>query len=239
MKNLLIIFLLFPVLLSAQSNSAATLFEVVNLEIKPGQEKAFEAAVKKHNTKFHADGSLHDASLFYNVNGPSGGQYAWIMGPTNFAAMDSRPTGGDHDTDWAEVSEHIAAAGSPTYWQAAGDLSAVGTQSDTKKSLVWIYDLKSGKTDRWVELVLKVKKVYETQRPAESMMVYWNQFADTKAGQDVALVFSFDKWAWLDRESTFNKDFETVHGEGTWSSFLTELRECVHGRVDFLREQVD
>ena len=97
MKNLLVILLFLPFTFFGQSQSEALLFEVVNLKVISGKEKAFEAAVKKHNQAYHKAGSMHNARLYYNINGPDGGTYSWIMGPTNFTAMDTRPRDEGHD----------------------------------------------------------------------------------------------------------------------------------------------
>ncbi len=239
MKKILSLILLFPFLLYGQSSQELGLFEVVNLKIKMGQEKAFEAAVKSHNMEYHKDGTPYKAVLFYIVNGPNGGGYSWVMGPTNFAAMDTRPTEGAHDEDWAKVASYIESADSPKYWSRDFDLSFTGTNTSGNKSLVWIYDITTGKYKRWSELVSQVREVYEQKRPDESFLVFWNEFSDTKAGQDVAIVFPFEKWAWLDRDANFGKDFEAVHGENTWDNFLDEMRECFDGRTDFLRERID
>ncbi|MFH0756657.1 MAG: hypothetical protein V2B15_05150 [Bacteroidota bacterium] len=49
--------------------------------------------------------------------------------------------------------------------------------------------------------------------------------ASTILNRDVALSSGFRTWASLDEKSTFMKDFEEVHGEGTWGNFLKEYRE--------------
>ena len=243
MKQMLIILLMFPFLIFGQNTSEPGLYEVVYLKVKPGQEKAFEAAVKKHNLEYHKDGTIHHADLRYVINGPYGGHYSWIMGPTNFTAMDTRPGKGSHDEDWQNVVQYVESNTNPTYWSTDWELSFQGTNvsngATTSKSLIWIYDLKEGRSQKFSALVTQVKKVYQAKRPNESLFVYWNEFSDTKAGKDVAVVFPFNKYAWLDRSPTFKGQFEAVHGAGTYDLFLSEFRECVNGRVDFLREKVE
>ncbi|MEL6986507.1 MAG: hypothetical protein AAGK97_01655 [Bacteroidota bacterium] len=239
MKNLLFLLLLTPFLVFSQDAKDPGLFEVMYLKIKSGQEKAFEAAVKKHNAAHHKEGTLYNASVHYVINGPNGGNYSWVMGPTHFAAMDDRPQDDTHDKDWSEVNKFVESASSASYWQEEAKLTAPGPDVRTSKSLVWIFDIKKGKSDRWEELVAQVKEVYDAKRPGESMYVYWNRFANTKAGEDAAVVFTFNKWGWLDRESNFNKDYEAVHGADSWNYFLEEFNACVEGRVEFLRERVE
>ena len=239
MKNLLIALLCFPILAFCQEDVQTNLYETVNIRVKPGQEKAFEAAVKAHNMKYHPkDGNYH-GRLFYNVNGPNGGTYSWIMGPTNWTAMDNRPSNDAHEADWDKVVALVDKFESPSYWGFSQELSNVIENVSPPKRLIWMYDIKKGKSAQWAELVEKVKKVYETKRPTEHFWVLWNEFANTDAGMDAVIIFAFDKWSWLDRKSNFSKEFEEVHGEGTWHNFLNAFNETVHGRVDWLRERID
>jgi hypothetical protein len=210
---------------------------VVNITVKAGQEDAFEAAVKAHNEMYHGEG-LYKARLAYELNGPDAGTYSWIMGPTNYTAMDSRPGKGAHDDDWAKVSAFVEEFGAPTYWSLDRELSSL--QSTTgQKRVIWMYDIKSGQGSRWAELVGKVKKVYTEKRPTETFIVVWNEFADTKAGRDAAVIFGFDKWAWLDRDANFGADYEAVHGAGSWHNFLNEFNDTIDGRVDWMRSFVE
>lgn len=238
MKKLVFALLCFPLIAFSQ-DSQPNLFEVVNIHVKPGQEKAFEAAVKAHNTQFHPEGGVYRGRLFYNLNGPNGGTYSWIMGPTTWTAMDNRPAEGSHDADWAKVEAMVEKFESPTYWAFSNELSQEIENLSPPKRLIWMYDIKRGQSARWAELVGKVKKVYEAKRPTEPFWVVWNEFADSGAGMDAAIIFAFDKWSWLDRESKFGDEFEEVHGEGTWHNFLNEFTDTVDGRVDWLRSRVD
>jgi hypothetical protein len=239
MKKLLLTLLCISIVSLSQGQDNANLFELVRFTVKQGQEKSFEVAVKAHNTKFHGPGA-HVANLFYNVNGPFAGQYTWSMGPTNYAALDSRPSDGAHDDDWTNnVMSLVESMNGPDYWSRDLNLSTMVDNPAFTKSLIWVYDIKSGKGARFSELVTKVKEVYEKKRPNESFVVAWNEFADTKAGRDVAILFNFEKWAWLDDESNFSKDFEEVHGAGSWHNFLNDFSEVTDGRVDFMRYRVE
>ena len=238
MKNLLFVLLFLPLIAFSQEEPPA-LFEVVNIHAKLGQEKALEAAVKAHNEKFHSEDGDYHARLFYNINGPSGGTYAWIMGPTSWTAMDNRPMEGDHDADWKKVTALAEKFESPHYWSYSSKLSNEVESVSPGKRLIWVYDIKRGQAKRWAELVGKIKQVYAEKRPTEPFWVLWNEFADKKAGRDAAIIFAFDSWSWMDRESTFSKQYEEVHGEGSWRHFMNEFPDTVDGRVDFIRERID
>ncbi|MBK7427323.1 MAG: hypothetical protein IPI60_10010 [Saprospiraceae bacterium] len=239
MKNLLFILICIPLIAFSQKETQPDLYEVINIHVKKGQVDAFEAAVKAHNAKFHPKDGQYHARLFSNLNGPNGGTYAWIMGPTSWTAMDNRPSKGDHDTDWAKVEALVEKFESPSYWKFSHELSQVIDNISPPKRLIWMYDIKRGQTARWSGLVEKVKKVYEVKRPTEPFWVTLNEFSDTGAGMDASIIFAFDNWSWMDRKSNFAKDFEEVHGEGTWHNFMNEFNDTIEGRVDWLRNRID
>ena len=233
---LALFFLMIPSLVMGQADEPS-LYEVVRIKVKPGQEKAFEAAVKSHNEKFHGEGQFR-AGLAYNINGPFGGTYSWIMGPTNYTAMDTRPAKGAHDDDWMKVDAFAEEISPPTYWSFDTKLSQTVQNEADDKDLIWVFDIKSGQNARWAELVGKVKEVYEKKRPNESFRVVWNEFSDTKLGHDAVILFGMSKWGWLDQNRDFGKIFDEVHGPNTWHNFLNDFSACVDGRIDFLREDI-
>jgi len=225
-----------PLLLWSQTDDPPTLFEVVSLQVKPGMEDQFEAAVKMHNEKFHGEGA-HQAQLFYNINGPYAG-YQWVMGPTNYAALDSRPADDAHDQDWAKVMDMVESATPPRYWNTDIENSQLTENQDRDKSMVWMYDLRPGKSAQWGELIGKVKAVYEEKRADEDMFVGWNALSNAD-GEDAVLIFSMENWAELDEQRNFGKEYEEVHGAGSWHAFLNHVSECVKQRVDWMRERID
>jgi hypothetical protein len=240
MKKLLLLLLMTPFFLNAQDQAPdPELFIVVDIDVKDGMEDAFEAAVKSHNEKFHAADGLYRARLFYNINGPTGGLYTWVMGPTTYTAMDDRPKGDDHDDDWDKVMEMGEIVGSPGYWDFSSSLSHTVEGNSYSKRLIWMYDIKRGQWKRWSELVGKIKEVYEAKRPNEDFWVVWNDFADTRAGKDAVIIFPFDSWSWMDQKNDFPKLYEEVHGQGSWRHFMNEFSETINGRVDWLRKLVD
>ena len=236
MKKLIVLLLCLPTLLWSQSDDMPTLWEVVNIKVKPGMEDQFEAAVKMHNEKFHGEGA-HQAQLFSNINGPHAG-YQWVMGPTNWGAMDTRPADDAHNEDWAKVMESVESVDPPTYWQTDADLSQLVLDPANNKSIVWMYDLESGKGAQWADLLSKVKEVYAEKRADEDFFVAWNAHANAK-GEDAVIIFTMDKWGDLDEQRNFGEEFESVHGAGTWHNFLNHISECVKQRVDWMRTRIE
>ncbi|MBT8195693.1 MAG: hypothetical protein KJO64_04660 [Bacteroidia bacterium] len=239
MKKLIIILLMLPFFAFSQDKKEPSLYEVFNMTVKQGQEDAYEAAVKAHNAKFHPEDGMYHARLFYNLNGPSAFKYSWVMGPTNYGAMDNRPAKGAHDDDWAKVTAMVEHTDAPTYWMLDRELSHLVDNDAHVKRIIWMYDVKSGEFETFKELCAKVKKVYVEKRPTEGFVVVFNEIADTKAGMDAAILFPFDKWGWLDRESNFKTHYEEVHGANSFEPFLKSFRSVINGRVDWMREMVE
>ena len=237
MKNVLFLLFLIPFILQSQ-DPPGTLYEAINITVKAGQEEAFEAAVKAHNATYHPQGA-HFADLFYNINGPNGGTYSWIMGPTNWAGMDNRPANDGHDDDWANnVGQYVESISTPQYWNGSQELSHINPDNIGDKSVVWVYDIRQGKGAQFAELLGKVKKVYMEKLPEDSYFFGWNAFANAD-GQDAVLVFPMNNWAELDEDNNFGALFVDVHGAGSWHSFLSHVEECVNQRVDWIRERID
>lgn len=240
MKNLFLTLLCFPLFLFAQEEEEkkANMYEVINIEVIRGHEDDFEAAVKAHNEQFHGEGD-YSAFLTYNINGPNGGKYSWIMGPTNWTAMDNRPGEGTHDDDWKNVDQHVASYSSPSFWNLSDKLSHITREERYPKRLIWMYDIKRGEYARFSELMGKIKEVYMEKRPDESFWVVWNEFADGPKGWDAAIIFGMDNWGEMDENSAFGPLYEEIHGPGTWHTFLNAFNDTVDSRVDWIRSVVD
>ncbi|MFT4565348.1 MAG: hypothetical protein ACI9FN_000301 [Saprospiraceae bacterium] len=101
-----------------------------------------------------------------------------------------------------------------------------------------MFDFEPGKASLWAEQLKKIKAVYEAKRPNKTMFLGWNTHANTE-GADAVLIFGHDKWANKDAPNTIGKEFESVHGPGTWNTFLNIVEGCVRGRNDWIRELVD
>lgn len=237
MKKLFFLLLLLPIYLIGQDAAAPDMYEVITMKVKRGSEDKFVEAVKAHNAKYHTD-SLYHARLAYNVTGPRGGTYTWIMGPTNWTAIDARPGKGGHDEDWKNVDQYVEKYSPPSYWTYSDKLShwVEGTNKD--KRLLWAYNIKRGKGSRWAELVGKIKEVYEEKLPEESFWVVWNNMSDGNDGFDAVIIWGFENWGTLDRQRDFGALYEEVHGNGSWHTFLNEFTETVEERVDWMREMV-
>ena len=63
---------------------------------------------------------------------------------------------------------------------------------------------------------------------------FYRNVSASGTGRDIAVVRSFEKWAELDAASTFVKDYEDVHGAGSFATFLHDRNEVVkHDEDEF------
>ena len=225
---------LFAVLISwtlmGQENSY-TMFETIYMTPKSGAMEDLKTNLGKHNKAFHADLPFR-TSIYTIINGKNMGKILWVMGPTTYTQHDNRPSGGDHDEDWNNVSPYLDTESDgigSEYWRMDEDLSHFPGSFQLAKQRVWIIDLKNGESSRFVEIMKKIKKVLVETEDPDAMGIYWNTLGGMGNDRDVGIVWFFDKWSWLDERSNFSKKYEEEHGAGTWRYFLDEWENCVGG----------
>lgn len=200
------------------------MFETTYLQVKSGHSDQFKAGMKAHNDRFHAAGPYR-ADVWYVANGASGGAMFWAMGPCTFTDLDNRPSGEDHDSDWAKNVMAHAEAGLTEYWKLDPDLSYRPDMVPRSKLRIQFIDIQRFEWYRFRELQKKAKAAREAKKDPDPRLVFRNQASD--GTRDIALVRAFDKWAALDRDNSFREDFEEVHGAGSWRLFLMEVEETV------------
>jgi hypothetical protein len=81
----------------------------------------------------------------------------------------------------------------------------------------------------------KVVAVYKAKNYPYGFYVYENQF-DSGDGEDVVIEWEFDKWSFFDVDMKFSKQYEEVHGEGTWTQFMEEYKDVVEKATDEIAE---
>ena len=83
----------------------------------------------------------------------------------------------------------------------------------------------------------KIVNVFRAKEYDNSWHVYWNYF-QTGNGRDIAGVFGFDKWAFYDKDPVFIKDFEEIHGEGSWAETYEIMTQVTVEMTGELRELI-
>lgn len=223
----------------AQEDKDYIMFENTRLVVKSDSYKDFSEAMTHHNKTYHSEGPYH-ANLWMVTVGAHAGSFVWSMGPCTFTDLDSRPDGKEHMEDWTQkVMPNVKYIKESNYWKLDADHSYnPDPDGPTPSKLsIRVFDIEDYQGYRFKEVLKKVIKVYTEKEYDWSFGTYWARF-DVNPDEDVAIVWGFDKYAWFDRDSQFKKDFEEIHGEGSWQKFLEELRGCIKGAKDEVWELI-
>jgi len=154
------------------------------------------------------------------------------MGPATFTDLDGRPQGKEHEDDWNNNVAPYFELVANEFWKLDEKKSYEPENFTFGNKVVWtIFDIKPGDSYRFSAILEKVAEVYKEKKYDHNFSVYWNKF-DNKQGRDVAVEVSFDTWSFLDEDNTMKKDYEEVHGEGSWWKLIEEFRDVVVSSED-------
>ena len=220
-------------MLTVQAQADYKMYLQILLEPKLDQISQFEENLAEHNKKFHSEG-FREVVVYSISSGSNAGKYAWVMGPLTFTDLDGHELNKAHDVDWnnnvlalcSEVSDF-------EWWKFQDELSYTPEGSQTGKEVFTVYDIKKGEGYRFKEVVKKAVEVYKAKEYPDYFRVYFAEFA-SDSNRDVALSSGFKTWTSLDEKSTFKKDFEEVHGAGSWDPFLKEYQASFNSYEDEL-----
>jgi len=227
----------FTAFSTAQESESYIMFENTRLSVKTDKYKEFGKAMAHHNKTYHADGPYH-ANVWHIAVGNDAGQMVWSMGPCTFEQHDHRPDGSAHMEDWLyNVMPNVKYIASSNMWKRDKKLTYSPDDKQSSKLSIRVYDIKDWQGYRFKELLNKAMEVYKANNYDWSFSVYWPEF-DAMPGEDVALVWGFDKWAYFDKDVKFKKDFEEKHGEGSWYRFIEELKGTVESTKDEVWELI-
>jgi len=208
------------------------MIQLTYLKPLPGTDmEAASKAMAKHNNEYHPTGKFH-ASVWSNITGSRVGTICWVMEAGTFTDLDNRPNDKAHNDDWRNnVATHFEVVANE-FWKYSEKLSYSPEDYEMGDKVVWtVIDIRPGDGYRFSEMMKKIKKVYEEKKYNFDLAIYWNEF-DNREGRDVAMEVSFGKWAFLDEDHSMKKDFEEVHGEGSWWKIVEEWRDIVLSSED-------
>mgnify|MGYP001819501721 CR=1 FL=1 len=216
-KLLLLILFVLPVILPAQDDSYTMLESIILTPNGEDNEKLMEA-MKAHNSKFH-NTAPYTASVWAISTGPNAGKLVWMMGPLTYSHLDNRPSGDDHDNDWANVTKHLDHMGTVEYWKRDDKLSVNTTPEPSPMIYVRIWEVNE-KYGFLVDGLLK--QASEAVAAMEGNLewgVWDNEFRQGNHGRHLATVSSMKNWAELDKDYKFMEAFKKVHGDDAWIPF--------------------
>ncbi len=228
MKNLFLLLLLCPLILGAQ-DTEYLIFENHMFTPAPDKVLQFESLLGAHNKKYHGAGP-YGVRVYSIVSGVNSGKYIYAMGPTRWSALDMRPNDNAHNLDWTgNVVPYILPQTNTVYWKFDTELSRFPKDFEVSKLMVWQVDVERNSFEKIMALLGQVNKVYAQKFPEDSYGIYINELGSTKQGDDIAIVWFFDKYSWMSDDNAFDKKFDEVHGAGSWTKFMSEWMASTEG----------
>jgi hypothetical protein len=209
--------------LSAQTDYEQ--WETSYIKPKAGHTAMFEKAVAEHAKKYHST-DPYKMWVFSVSTGPHSGSYFVALGPVTFTQLGGRPASDEHNADWEiNVMSHVDSDTETIFWRMDKDYMYRPEGSDGfGMSRLRFTTLVPGEWDRYEDLLRKVFEVHKIKKYTHAWSVYWRYGVST--GPHVVTELNFSNWAYLDEASTFKKDYDEVHGEGSYERFIEELGLC-------------
>ena len=219
------------------AQSQNVIYETLYLTPKTESLQEMGEKMKVHNEKYHAT-PPYNASVWRVVSGERSGDMLWIMGPFTFADLDSRPSDGGHDDDWSgKVLPLTHGMHDGYYWKLRPDEMYTPSEDYRGKIMrVRTFDIKPGKGDEFTHMMSLINKVYNEKKLGHSKAVFNNVVKDQN--RDVAIVWQYENYAYLDKDLEFGKLYEEVHGDNSWNRFMEAMREIVESASDELLEVI-
>lgn len=131
-----------------------------------------------------------------------------------------------------------AEQGEIEYWRMDGEISHNPDNANPPPLLrVRIFDIYEGQEQRFEEQQRKIKEVLVAKNRSTSRSLFRTVLA-SGTGRDYAVATSFENWAGLDSAGTFVKDYEDVHGTGSFARFVHDRAEIVKHDQDEFHELI-
>ena len=236
-KSICLIALLVTAVSFTIAQDTNVIFETAYLDAKMDQLEDLRKNIKNHNQTFHGPGP-YAANVWRVMTGERSGQMLITMGPFTFADLDNRPGVGDHNDDWiGKVLPLVHSIHDGYYWKMMTDYSYAPSENYQGKLMqVRTLDIKRGKMQDFMDMMTLINKVYQEKQLGHSFGVFDNVVVDQN--RDVAVVWQYDNYAYMDRQSEFGKNYDEVHGDNSWWRFNEAMREIVVSTNDELFERM-
>jgi hypothetical protein len=211
------------------AQNPAPIWEVIYLKPKLDKLDLFRKGLAAHNKKYHAS-DPYKVSVSSILTGPNSGEYVWVMGPTTWTQMDGAPASGpgEHMTDWEKnINPHCESIGEMMYWRGVPEISyeAPGA-ANFQKSRMRASCVYPGQMERFIEQMKKVVEVFKVKKYTASFALATREGMASAPRPNAVTFVTFDKYTFLDT-NTFQKDFDEVHGPGSYNRFIEQIDLCV------------
>jgi len=221
----------------ALAQSQNVIFETIYLNPKTESLKELGDKMKTHNQKYHAT-PPYTASVWRVLTGERSGNILWIMGPFTFADLDKRPAEGGHDDDWSgNVLPLTHGMHHGYYWKLIPEFAYTPSE-DYRGNVMRVrtVDIKPGKMEEFRREMTRIMEVVNKSKLGNSFSIYNNMAND--GDKDVAVVWQYPNYAYLDIDYEFSKKYEEVFGDNSWNEFQEAMRDIVDGSSDELLEVI-
>jgi len=244
MKNLINCFLALAILVGApmlyaqDDDNQPHMWENILITPNNNQLKTLQDNMRKHNQKYHAPGTAHQAVVFTVETGPDVNKMIWSMGPINYTSLDSRPAVGGHDEDWRDnIMPYVKKLDNAEYWSMDVKLSNTdmirGKLAEYPLLYVRYHEVKEGQGYQLEGLFEKMSGTIKSMDGTNPFGIYYNEFRQgLDNGRHIATVSFMKNWAELDSDWNFKSTFTKKYGENAW-------RPWVDGMDDTMRNSWD
>jgi len=212
-------------------------YETIYLSPKTDNILELGEKMTAHNEKYHAT-APYNASVWRVLTGERSGNMLWVMGPFTFSDLDNRPATGGHDEDWAgKVLPLTHGMHNGYYWKLRPNYMYTPSEDYQGKIMrVRTLDIKPGKWYEYKHMMDLIMKVYNEKNIGHSVAIFDNVVADNN--RDVAIVWQYPNYTYMDEDLEFSKKFEEIHGDNSWNHFMEAMREIVESASDELLEVI-
>ena len=214
----------------ADSDSEQLVFEVLYILPEKGMEDKFEAGISAHDLKYHPEGP-YGVGMHKIMYGEKAGWYVWVMGPTTYGSLDTRPDKENgHMEDWKKnVDPYVAQYGYSGLWNFNSKLSyGMDILMKNKYFEHWGVDLKPNQYYRFKGIIGKLQKVYESLGTTAFIVV--ENTLHQADGPDVALMWSFNSFGDWQKDPGPKAEYEKLYGANSWQNMIDEWMDII---VDF------
>jgi hypothetical protein len=200
-------------------------YEVIYVKPKLGQSELLKKGLADHNKKFHGQ-DPYRVSVSSVVTGPNSGDYVWVMGPSTWTQLDNAPGEGDHMTDWDHnINPYCESIGETMFWRGVNEVNYTPDSSESfQKSRMRAEYVYPGQMERFIAQMKKVAEVFKQKKYNASFTMATR--VGLSQGPNAVTFVNFEKYAFWDSDTNFEKDYEEVHGLGSFADFIEELDLC-------------
>lgn len=223
---------------TAQEDTKDMIWETMMLVPDNTKLKVLGENMRKHNQKYHAMGTKHQAMVYNISTGPNVGKLVWEMGPITYADLDSRPAADGHDEDWRDnIMPYIKKMEAGEYWRAMTDLNNTdmleGDEVKFNHMYIRYHEVAEGKGFNLESLLKQMSEAIKAMDGENPFGFYDNDFRQGyDNGRHIATISFFKNWADLDKDWNLKDPFVKLHGASAWEAWTEGMAAAMRNSWD-------